>query len=205
MDAGIKIFVMLAKLKEFLKKYKRLILIILAILLILIIGFFSLPAPKKEVTSEKTIPGAALVQTAATVTTEASATEKAKSSITVVAKNFAEVYGSYSNQSNYENIETAMLLAAAKYKSALASLLSRYRASYQPAANYEGVTTTVISQPEVESLDETSGKAVVLVKTQRKESAGMQANYTIKYQNIRISLIKEKGDWVVDGSSWLSS
>jgi len=189
------------KLKEFISKNKRLILIVVAILLILVIVFLSLPPPKQDTSSEKTIPGSTLIQTT-TTPAEASSTDKAKSSITVVAKNFAEVYGSYSNQSNYANLESAMLLASASYKNTLSNLLKQYRASYQPAAEYQGVTTTAINIV-IESFDDKSGKAVVSVKTQRKESTGTQANYTIKYQDIRLSIIKENGNWKIDGASWL--
>jgi len=188
------------KLKEFIKKHKRLLLIILAILLILVIIFLSLPAPKQKVAAPQTfVPGAAINQIVKTA--ELSPAAKAEAGISVVAKNFAEIYGSYSNQSNYANLESAMLLASVNYKNTLAGILSRYRASYRPAAEYQGVTTNVVNVL-IESLDDAAGKADVLVKTQRKESAGTQANYTTKYQNIGLSIIKENGQWVVDGAEW---
>lgn len=191
---------MLDRLKEFFKKYKKAILLIVAILLILVIIFFVLPAPKQKVVSEKTIPGAGLVETAA-APAEVSAEDKAKANIAVVAKNFAEIYGSYSNQSNYSNLEGALLLASASYRDALSTTLNQYRLSYQPAVEYQGVTTIAINAL-VESFNETTGKAVVTVKTQRKESSGMQSNYAVKYQDMRLSLVKEGGFWKVDGASW---
>jgi len=192
---------MLEHIKDFFRKYKKLILIILAIILLLIIIIFSIPQKQEtETTPTSTIRGSQLEQPTivkGTITKE----DKEKSSASVVAKTFTEIYGSYSNQSNYLNLENSLSLLSASFKSEIQSLLTKSRASYASGASYEGVTTVVINIT-VESLDETTGKATLLLKTQRKESKGTQANFTIKYQDIRLNLVKESSVWLIDGANW---
>ena len=189
--------------KEFFRKHKKSILIGLAIILILLIVFFTIPWEQKEEEAVKSpIRGAELAEQPTIVKGSITKKEAEQSSASIVAKNFTEIYGSYSNQSNYANIESSLPLLSASFKTQMSSLLTTSRASYTPASEYQGVTTIVISTTITE-MDEAKGTALVLVKTQRKESVGTQANYTVKYQDIRLTLVKEGGVWLVDSAEWL--
>lgn len=196
---------MLDRLKEFIGKYKRLILIIIAILLIAIIVFFSIPRPTKKAPAlapQTSVPGKALVLPAPAAPVEATPQQKSESSVLAAAKSFAEIYGTYSNQSNYANIANVLPLASLRYRQELTSSLNTLRAAYKPGANYEGTTTIVVNKT-VDAINDVAGTATVTLQTQRKISQGTQSNYTIKYQSIRFALVKEGDSWFVDSAKWL--
>lgn len=201
---------MFDRIKYFFQKYKRLLLLIAGILIIILIIIFSIPwgqlfGKKKEAapTPAAAVPGKELAtQAAAIQKKELTAEDKATASVAVVAKNFTEIYGSYSNQSDYSNLEAVLPLLSSRYRAEIAATLNNLRASYKPGATYEGTTTLVVGSA-TESLNDVAGTATVLVKTQRKISQGTQASYTVKYQDIRLNLIKEAGNWLVDNAKWL--
>jgi hypothetical protein len=194
------------KVKYFLERYKRLILIIAAILLILLIVFLSIPWKKKApavMVPTSTIIGQELVlDVNAVPDIEVTEEDRAKATITTVAKNFAEIYGTYSNQSNFQNVEGALPLLSSAYRAEMSAFLSGARASYKPSAEYKGVTTVALNIM-TESIDNAKGQAIVLVKTQKAESSGSQDTYATKYQDMRVTLVKEGGNWLVDDSEWI--
>lgn len=196
---------MLDRLKEFIGKYKRWILIIAAVLLLGIIIFFSIPRGEKKqeaaVAPQATVTGQEIAESAPVVPMEATLAQKSESNMSAAAKSFVEIYGTYSNQSNYVNIEAVLPLASSRYRAELASTLQNFRASYRPGASYEGTTTVVLSK-NMEKFNDAAGTATVLLKTQKQVSAGAQSNYTIKYQDIRVDLVKEGDQWLVDGAKW---
>ncbi|PIR66960.1 MAG: hypothetical protein COU51_01090 [Parcubacteria group bacterium CG10_big_fil_rev_8_21_14_0_10_36_14] len=194
---------MIEKIKQFFQKHKKLILIILALVLILFIVIFSIPRKKQEETvTTSTIRGTDIAEQPTIVKGELTIKDKEISNVSIVARNFVEIYGSYSNQSNYINIESVLPLVSISYKNELQSLLKTNRANYKPGEVYEGVTTVVLNNV-TEYLDETKGTATLLVKTQKKESQETQANYKISYQDIRVSLVKESGAWKVSSAKWI--
>lgn len=198
---------MFDRIKYFFINNKKLLLIILAVILILIIAFFTIPwgqLGKKKAPApapQALVPGKELVQNAPVVPTEATPEQKSESNILAAASSFAEIYGTYSNQSNYANIENVLPLASSQYRQELSASLSGLRASYKPGAAYEGTTTVVVNKT-VEALNDAAGTATVLLQTQRKISQGTQANYTIKYQGLRLDLVKEGDSWLVDNAKW---
>ncbi|MBU1180327.1 hypothetical protein KJ885_05265 [Patescibacteria group bacterium] len=190
------------RIKEFFQKHKKPILIGLAIILILLIIFFMVPWGQKEEEAAKSpILGAELAEQPIIVRGSITQKEQEESSASIVAKNFTEIYGSYSNQSNYANIESSLPLLSASFKARMSAFLKTSRATYVPATEYSGVTVVVIGTT-IESMNETAGTATILLKTQRKESVGAQANYTVKYQDIRLTLVKEGGVWLVASAKW---
>lgn len=194
---------MFERIKQFFQRNKKIILIGLGIVLVLFIIIFSIPGKKsQEIISTSTIRGVDIAEQPTIVKGEITKSDKEISSIKTVAKIFVEIYGSYSNQSNYANLEAALPLASISYKNEIQSLLKSKRASYQPGEVYEGVTTVVLNTV-TEYLDEDKGMSTLLVKTQKKESQTTQANYKIKYQDIRLSLVKESGIWKVSKAEWI--
>lgn len=194
---------MLEKIKYFFSNNKKIILIAAAVLLIIVIVIFSIPKKKPEKTVEPAkVPGQEIAAAPSIKKTELTDADKAASAISILGKNFAQIYGSYSNQSNYSNIESALPLASSKYRAELQQTLNNFRASYQPGAKYEGITTVAMSDM-LENLDLKSGIASIVVKTQRKISTGTQTNYTIRYQDIRLEIVKEGDAWLVNSAKWL--
>lgn len=180
-------------------------LIIAAVLLVVIILFFSIPRRSQETPAplpQASVAGQELVENAPPVPIEATPAQKSESNMLAAAKSFVEIYGTYSNQSNYLNIETALSLASSRYRAELAALLNNFRASYKPGAVYEGTTAVVVNRI-IETFNDAAGTATVLLKTQKQESKGAQSSYTIKYQDIRVDLVREGDSWLVDGAKWI--
>jgi protoheme ferro-lyase len=66
---------------------------------------------------------------------------------------------------------------------------------------YYGIVTKAISN-EVKKFDADTGQAEILIKTQRRESAGITSNSTTFYQDIIIKYAREQNVWRVDGIYW---
>ena len=91
------------------------------------------------------VAGQELIQSAPAPVQELTEEDKALANISAIAKSFAEIYGSYSNQSNYSNLEAVLPLLTSRYRPEIASALDNYRASYKPGETYEGATTVALT------------------------------------------------------------
>lgn len=119
-------------------------------------------------------------------------------SATTVTRVFVERFGSYSTESGYENIDDLMGMATASMQRRLDALAESARQTADD--NYYGVSTRIMSvKTEVSSETE----ARFLVTTQREESFDTPGNTSVRYQDIRVSLLKEGEDWLVDDFTWL--
>lgn len=121
-------------------------------------------------------------------------------SLRAVARTFAERYGSFSNQSNFSNLEDAQSLMTASFQQRAIGLLQ----GQLPAAaadSYYGITTIALSA-QITSYDPAAGQATVEVSTQRREAKGTTANPRTLYQQLIIQLVESGGSWLVDGATW---
>jgi len=116
------------------------------------------------------------------------------------AKIFVERYGSYSSQSNFQNIEDAIYLASSKLAVSLQQTLDEKRKIVTGGEVYNGVATKVLAD-EVISGKFGEEKTVLLLKTQRITSTGSDNSGT-KYQDAEVTVIKENGMWKVDEMRW---
>ncbi len=114
---------------------------------------------------------------------------------------FAERYGSYSNQSDYGNIRDLQIFMTTKMKNWSDSYITDARSRKGDPAIYYGIVTKAISS-EVKRFDSDTGQAEILVKTQRRESAGVGSNSAVFYQDITIKYLKQSGIWRVDEALW---
>jgi multidrug efflux pump subunit AcrB len=134
---------------------------------------------------------------------EASQEEKLRSSISRLAAAFAERYGSYSNQGNFENLLDLKSLMTEKMQTETDNFIRQAEISAGDSASYFGVTTKAISV-NIVSIDEGAGTAEITVGTQRRESSGSMANNSaIKYENLELTLWKISGEWKVDAAKWV--
>jgi len=148
-----------------------------------------------------TLPNSAIVS--ATVP-EATAEEKLRSSVSRLAAAFAERYGSYSNQGNFENLLDLESLMTEKLWNATENFIQQNETPAGDSAAYFGVTTKAISV-NIASIDEAAGTAQITVGTQRRESSGSMAdNSAIKYENLELTLWKVNGEWKVDAAKWVA-
>lgn len=112
-----------------------------------------------------------------------------------LAQDFAERFGSYSNQSGATNLVELKLLATTRLQGYLNTLMKNTGSS---SGNYQGITTKALS---VEVVSLTTSDATVLVATQRQETLST-GQVSVKYQKILIKLVKTNGQWLVDEAKW---
>ncbi|WKZ28954.1 MAG: hypothetical protein QY323_05520 [Patescibacteria group bacterium] len=110
---------------------------------------------------------------------------------------FAERYGSYSNQGDYQNVRDLLPVMTAKYRAQTEAMLEDVEP--QREQTFEGVTSVKISS-EVRSYNEAAGTAVVAVTLQQEKVSGVTT--TVGYRTLRMELKREGQDWRVDASRW---
>lgn len=127
--------------------------------------------------------------------------EKLKSDLSRLASAFAERFGSYSNQSNFENITDLEVFMTAKMQAWAHDFIEKMRAEKPDTSIYWGITTRAL-KTEVLNFDENLGRAEILVSTQRREAVGTTTNAKVYYQDIVLKFAKEEGAWKVDEAAW---
>jgi len=120
-----------------------------------------------------------------------------------MASAFAERFGSFSNQSDYGNIRDLQIFMTEKMKDWAENYISDARVKKTQTTIYYGIVTKAISG-QAKQFDSDTGKAEILVKTQRRESSGTSGNSITFYQDILIKYVREQGVWRVDGIEWQS-
>ena len=110
----------------------------------------------------------------------------------VAARNFAERFGSYSNQNPYDNIKQLFPLMTA-----------RLRATFPGAAavtsdSYQGVESRVISIKVLQTSDVAARLTVTLQRSERDASLRVK----VYYQDLALTLVKELNQWLVDSAQW---
>jgi len=124
--------------------------------------------------------------------------DKTKQQLTAISDSFAAIYGSYSNQTNFENLKDLKYFMTDDMKKWADDYMNKQASNSKPKI-YFGVTTKALKS-EVENLNENTAK--VLVQTQRKESTGTQDNYRVYYQDLEIEFKKVGTVWKVDEVNW---
>ncbi|RLC38905.1 hypothetical protein DRH27_01075 [Candidatus Falkowbacteria bacterium] len=129
--------------------------------------------------------------------------EFTKDDLSRMAESFAERFGSYSNQSNFNNIVDLKLFMSEEMKEWADSYVSGQRGRQIASDIYYGITTKAVGR-EIREYDDDAGQASVFVQTRRREATSSTSNTSKVFdQDIIIKFIKEKGAWKVDGANWL--
>lgn len=128
-------------------------------------------------------------------------TETQSDDLARIASAFAERFGSFSNQSDYGNIRDLEIFMTDSLKNWAENYVNDARAKKTQTAIYYGIITKAISS-EAKKFDADAGQAEILVKTQRRETAGASGNSSTFYQDIIIKYAREQGVWRVDGVYW---
>ena len=129
----------------------------------------------------------------------------AEQNIAVVARNFAERYGSFSTDSRFSNLKELKDFSTPKLQSEMEEVITNEAAGQE----FYGVSSRAM---KVEILDSSENAATVLVSLQREESKAGQDNF-VYYQDLKLSLVKsgspraesrgEAGEsWLVDEVEW---
>lgn len=117
-----------------------------------------------------------------------------------VAAAFAERYGSYSNQGNYENILDLKYYMTPQLQEWADQYVAEQRQNPR-SAEYFGVTSRAISVTIV-SFDEAEGEAVLTVNTQRQESGSTPSQTRLYYQDLTLGFVLLNGTWKVSTVNW---
>ncbi len=190
------------------------IIIALAIIagIIYIIFFYKFSGPAEQAASQPVVEEPAntikpaVEQTDKPATTVQSISPLKKSEVRSddlarMASAFAERFGSFSNQSDYGNIRDLQIFMTNTMKIWAENYINDARSRKTQTTIYYGIVTKAISN-EVRQFDSDVGQAEILVKTQRRESAGIGGNSTTFYQDIIIKYVREQGVWRVNGVDW---
>jgi hypothetical protein len=118
-----------------------------------------------------------------------------------LASSFAERFGSYSNHSNFQNMEDLKLFMTDKMKAWSEDFVKTQALKQAGTTEYYGITTKAITKKMLE-YDEAKGIAKVLIQAQRRETVGQSGEAASFGQSIEITLVKEGGTWKVDQAYW---
>lgn len=131
-------------------------------------------------------------------TTTASATEQ---ELRRLASSFAERYGSYSNQTDYDNLESLLVFMTTSFATTTKTYVAAERAKHRDTSIYYGISTRATAV-KTQSLEEPRGEAAFLVSTFRKETIGAAGNVTSFQEDALINFEREAGVWRVDRVIW---
>lgn len=116
---------------------------------------------------------------------------------------FAERFGSFSNQTDYENVASLKGFMTSRMQEWADGYVAQGRASTDPGAPYYGITTSAIAA-EQQSFDDAAGKAEYLVSAARREVNSAKATDTTFNQQLRVRLARSDNAWKVDEAVWLT-
>lgn len=119
-----------------------------------------------------------------------------------IARSFAERFGSYSNQSDYGNIEDLRSLMSSSMKTWADEYVADLKANSSSNSAYSGIITKALLEPKIENFDLSSKRVETIVSTQREEVSTDGQNKNFK-QDIKIVFILENGEWLIDSATWL--
>lgn len=126
--------------------------------------------------------------------------ERTRADLLAFALPFAERFGSYSNQSNFENLSDLMPFMSESMRSWAKEKINSAKNTPTPTL-YKGTTTKAISHT-VLGLDTERETAEIRVTTQRKELVGTSANFKVYNQDLLLNFVKEDGTWLVNSAVW---
>lgn len=115
-----------------------------------------------------------------------------------ISRSFAERFGSFSNQSDFENVEGLKPFMTPAMRTWADAFIRDAAAKADPSAPYYGITTRTL---EAVAENVQGEGAIVLVKTQRREVKGATAP-RVFYQNLSLILKKVEGEWRVEKAEW---
>lgn len=116
---------------------------------------------------------------------------------------FAERFGSFSNQTDYENIENLKGFMTSRMQEWADGYVAQGRATTDASAPYYGITTSAVAAEKV-SFDDSAGTAEYLVSAKRHEVNSANSTDTTFDQQLRVRLAFSDDAWKVDEAVWLT-
>ena len=180
--------------------------VIILILIIYFLFFFKFNKPQQAdvqpPAATSTLPVRTVVEPPKILETKPATREELdQEGIKRLAASFAERFGSYSNHSNFQNMEDLKLFMTDKMKAWSEDFVKTQALKQAGKTEYYGITTKAITKKMAE-YDEGKGTARVLIQTQRRETIGQNGEASSFGQSIEITLLKQGGTWKVDQAYW---
>ena len=193
------------------------LLVLLGIVLIVLIIYFiflrpsgDIPQENVNITANLNVPlisipveltnGTSIINSQIVTYNEMSPLDELERKLSNKSRYIAERFGSYSNDSDYENFQDLEIFMTEKMKEWARRYIEELRKSFGND-NFYGVSTKSL-KVTTKSLEEQLGVAEFKVSTQRQESREGLDEDRVYYQDIEIKLIKSGEEWMVDGAYW---
>lgn len=180
------------------------ILVIITLIVIgiaIVVGYFLRKTPSQTPSADTTPPLAS--EGAQTQTPGAGNPPVANSAVTpfaaieATARSFAERWGSFSTESDFQNVRDVYPVMTDSMRSWAERYVAQEREK-QRGGEFFGVTTRAMN---AEILSEADGVIRVAVTTQREETKGASAPRRY-YQTMEVALVKNGAGYMVDGAWW---
>ena len=113
------------------------------------------------------------------------------------ARIFVERFGSFSTESNFNNIDDVIDLVTPELATDLQSLKANSPDDF--GDEYYGVSTRILT---IELISQTASQVEMTVSTQREEAFNNPGNTSIRNQDIDLTLVKSGQNWLVSSYEW---
>ena len=116
------------------------------------------------------------------------------------AEGYAERLGSYSSQSDYNNFTSLKMYMTPAMQDWVDEEVAKLRAK-NGGDSYYGIVTKALTT-QIDSFDDKTGKAVITVVTDRRESTEEIGGGESFRQSIKFNFVKSGGTWLIDSAYW---
>ncbi|TAK05334.1 hypothetical protein EPO33_05210 [Patescibacteria group bacterium] len=130
----------------------------------------------------------------------ASAREILEQQLKTSGAQFAERFGTYSNQGDFQNLIDLFPLMTERMQQQTQRTIDAASAATSTPSTYVGVTTRPVTTTVV-SVDETGGRATIRVSAQRATQTG-DAQPVTRYETLTIEFRNQQNVWKVDSARW---
>jgi len=117
-----------------------------------------------------------------------------------MSDSFAERFGSFTNQSQYENFTDLRMFMTESFAIWVDGYVEDLIEQSPNNQYFYGISTTALSH-KIVRFDEDAGEATVIVNTQRKETTIEGDNETF-LQQLELNFEKVNDEWLVDAAYW---
>ncbi len=147
------------------------------------------------------VPSAPATTTSETPTfNRASARDILEQQLKSSGAQFAERFGTYSNQGDFQNLTDLFPLMTERMRLQTQRVIDAARAATTTPSVYVGVTTRPVTMTVV-SVNESGGQAAVRISVQRATQIG-DAQPVTRYETLTIEFRKQQNVWKVDSAQW---
>lgn len=119
--------------------------------------------------------------------------------IRMIAKNFAERYGTWSSHNKTDNFKSARIYTTSAMESKIDDFIINNEKLSEDYDGYYGVTAKALN---INIINLNDSEAKVSVSIQQREILGKELEENINYLNLELELIEYNGNWLVDNAQW---